>query len=78
MQIKFGSPLQNECRCYQCGKMLAKIKEVTSIAIIEILCVRGLGHGKGKCNTLNVFKIKRNLNHDVKRPTAGSKERGST
>jgi len=62
MQLRFVSPLaQNECRCYKCGKLLGKIISVDSIAVIEIKCVRPLGRGRGRCNTLNVFKIEKNI-----------------
>ena len=75
MQIKFGLQSKNACRCYKCGRMLAEIKKVTSLAVIEILCTRGLGHGNGSCNTLNVFKIERNVNYnDVKGSSSEGKK----
>lgn len=43
-----------ECRCQKCQKLLAKIKEVDKLAIIEIKCTRA------HCGLVNTFRIKKN------------------
>ena len=55
IRLKLISPSQdNECRCYECNKLLAKIKFVDNVSVIEIKCTRA------KCGTLNVFRIEKN------------------
>lgn len=55
MHINFISPnTDGECRCQKCQKLLAKIKEVDKLAIIEIKCTRA------HCGLVNTFKIKKN------------------
>jgi phage FluMu protein Com len=59
IKLKLISPSkENECRCYSCNKLLAKIKQVDNLAIIEIKCT------KTTCRTLNVFRIEKNLSYD--------------
>ena len=47
----------NECRCSNCNKLLAKIKQVDNLAVIEIKCT------KTTCRTMNVFRIEKNLKY---------------
>lgn len=55
MQLRLVHPARaNECRCYRCNKLLAKIKSVDKLAFIEIKCTRA------RCGALNVFKIEKN------------------
>lgn len=55
MKIGFVLPsTDGECRCYKCGRLLAKIKAVNLFARIEIKCPRS------RCGTLNVFDISKN------------------
>ena len=58
----------NECRCSNCNKLLAKIKQVDNLAIIEIKCT------KTTCRTMNVFRIEKNLKHEHSK---GNKNAGS-
>jgi phage FluMu protein Com len=48
----------NECRCSGCNKLLAKIKQVDNLAVIEIKCT------KTTCRTMNVFRIEKNLKYE--------------
>jgi len=57
MKIGFSLPtIDGECRCIKCGQLLAKVKDGTTFAIIEIKCSRG------KCNKVNTFEIRQNEN----------------
>jgi phage FluMu protein Com len=59
IRLKLISPSkESECRCYSCNKLLAKIKQVDNLAIIEIKCT------KTTCRTLNVFRIEKNLSYN--------------
>jgi phage FluMu protein Com len=58
IKFKLISPSkENECRCCNCNKLLAKIKQVDNLAIIEIKCT------KTTCRTLNVFRIEKNAGY---------------
>jgi len=59
IKLKLISPNKenDECRCYGCNKLLAKIKTVESLAIIEIKCTRA------KCGIINRFEIERNIDY---------------
>lgn len=46
-----------ECRCKNCGKLLAKIKSVDKCMVIEIKCNRS------KCGLVNIFEVRKNLNY---------------
>lgn len=55
MKLNFSLPsAEGECRCINCGRLLAKIKLVESFAKIEIKCPRG------RCGTVNTFEIRKN------------------
>jgi len=56
MRIGFVSPdTDGECRCQECQKLLAKIKDVGEFAIVEIKCTRA------HCGLLNTFEIRKNV-----------------
>jgi len=53
MKLNFTLPtLDGECRCLNCGRLLAKVKLVDSFARIEIKCPRG------RCGMINTFEIR--------------------
>lgn len=57
MRIGFVLPsADGECRCFRCGRLLAKIKAVNLFAKIEIKCPRS------RCGALNTFEISKNEN----------------
>jgi phage FluMu protein Com len=43
-----------ECRCKNCKKLLAKIKDVDKRMVLEIKCTRA------HCGLLNTFEVRRN------------------
>jgi len=46
-----------ECRCKNCKKLLAKIKNVDKRMVIEIKCTRS------HCGLVNTFNVSRNANY---------------
>ena len=55
MRLGFALPtVDGECRCRDCGKLLAKIKAVNLFARIEVKCPR--------CKLVNTFEISKNEN----------------
>lgn len=56
MRIGFiPSGADGECRCQKCRKLLAKVKGVGGLAIIEIKCTRA------HCGLINTFEIRKNV-----------------
>lgn len=57
MSLNFLSKqTDGECRCRDCKKLLAKIKDVDKFMVLEIKCTRS------NCGLINTFEIRRNVN----------------
>jgi len=48
-----------ECRCKNCKKLLAKIKDVDKSMVLEIKCTRA------HCGLVNTFEVSRNTEYQV-------------
>ena len=46
-----------ECRCKNCKKLLAKIKDVDKYMVLEIKCTRA------HCGLVNTFEVSRNVDY---------------